>query len=313
MDAILAYDEEGKPVEPEWPQADVIIGNPPFLGGSKILRELGATYTTNLLTLYANQVPATADLVCYWFERARKQISEGKVNRAGLLATQGIRGGANRKVLERIKQSGDIFWAFSDRNWTLDGATVHVSLVGFDNGSEASQLLDGEHVLSINADLTTAANVASATTLHENLGLCLRADEKGGPFDITSQVANELLSSPLNVNGRPNSDVVRPWTNGLDLMRRPRNMWIIDFYEMDEQAAAQYERPFAYVRQHVYPDRQRNPEERTRTKWWLHRRPGTDMRQAISPLARYIASSYVSKHRIFLWVDRGFWLMQQSL
>jgi len=54
-------------------------------------------------------------LVCYWFEKARAMIEEGKVKRAGLLATQGIRGGANRKVLERIKETGDIFWAQSDR------------------------------------------------------------------------------------------------------------------------------------------------------------------------------------------------------
>ncbi len=81
-------------------------------------------------------MPALADLVCYWFEKARAQIAAGKAKRVGLLATQAIRGGANRKVLERIKESGDIFWAQSDRNWVLDGATVHVSMVGFDAGTE---------------------------------------------------------------------------------------------------------------------------------------------------------------------------------
>ncbi len=70
-----------------------------------------------------------ADLVCYWFERTRAQIAAGKAKRAGLLATQAIRGGANRKVLERIKETGDIFWAMSDQDWVLDGATVHVSMV----------------------------------------------------------------------------------------------------------------------------------------------------------------------------------------
>ena len=71
--------------------------------------------------------------MCYWFEKARAQIAAGKAKRVGLLATQAIRGGANRKVLERIKETGDIFWAQSDRNWVLDGATVHVSMVGFDD------------------------------------------------------------------------------------------------------------------------------------------------------------------------------------
>ena len=115
---------------------DVIIGNPPFLGGNKIRAELGDKYVDDLFKLYEGRVPAFADLVCYWFEKARAMIEKGKVKRAGLLATKGIRGGVNRKVLERIKETGDIFWAQSDREWILDGATVHVSMIGFDNGIE---------------------------------------------------------------------------------------------------------------------------------------------------------------------------------
>ena len=84
-------------------------------------------------------------LVCYWFEKARAQIAAGKAKRVGLLATQAIRGGANRKVLERIKETGDIFWAQSDRNWVLDGATVHVSMVGFDAWREKRSELDGQN------------------------------------------------------------------------------------------------------------------------------------------------------------------------
>jgi len=60
-------------------------------------------------------VPAFSDLVCYWFEQARAMIADGKARRAGLLATQAIRGGVNRRVLEQIKTSGDIFWAWSER------------------------------------------------------------------------------------------------------------------------------------------------------------------------------------------------------
>jgi type I restriction-modification system DNA methylase subunit len=65
MDAFLAYDENGRPVEPEWPAAEVIIGNPPFLGGQKILREFGNSYTKNLRRLYYGRVPVAADLVTY--------------------------------------------------------------------------------------------------------------------------------------------------------------------------------------------------------------------------------------------------------
>ncbi|HMT21203.1 MAG TPA: class I SAM-dependent DNA methyltransferase, partial [Promineifilum sp.] len=129
MDAILAHDEVGNPVEPEWPAAEVIVGNPPFLGGGKLRGELGNRYTDDLFRLYGDRLPNFSDLVCYWFEKARAMTEIGTVKRSGLLATQAIRGGANRTVLDRIKRTGDIFWAQSDRNWVLDGATVHVSMV----------------------------------------------------------------------------------------------------------------------------------------------------------------------------------------
>jgi hypothetical protein len=102
-DALKFYTER------EWPAADVIVGNPPFLGGKLIRRELGNTYVDALFENLGKRVPPEADLCCYWFEKARLQIENKKCGRAGLLATQGIRGGANREVLKRIKETGDIF------------------------------------------------------------------------------------------------------------------------------------------------------------------------------------------------------------
>ncbi len=119
------------PIEPEWPEADSIVGNPPFLGDKKMLAELGEAYVTRLRKLYKGRVPGGADLVTYWFEKARGQIEAGKCQRAGLVSTNSIRGGANRKVLERIRDSGRIFNAWSDEPWVNDGAAVRVSLVCF--------------------------------------------------------------------------------------------------------------------------------------------------------------------------------------
>jgi type II restriction/modification system DNA methylase subunit YeeA len=107
--------------EPEWPAVDFIVGNPPFLGDKMMRRELGDEYVDRLRTLFHGRLPGQSDLCCYWFEKARAQLAAGKCKRAGLLATQGIRGGANREVLKRIKESGDIFWAISDKDWALDG------------------------------------------------------------------------------------------------------------------------------------------------------------------------------------------------
>lgn len=135
-DAILDLSDPDNPREPEWPRVDFIVGNPPFLGGKKMRTELGSEYVDALFTLWRGRVPAEADLVCYWFEKARAQIERGSAKRVGLLATQGIRGGANREVLERIKASGDLFFAESDRPWVIEGANVHVSMIGFDAGEE---------------------------------------------------------------------------------------------------------------------------------------------------------------------------------
>jgi type II restriction/modification system DNA methylase subunit YeeA len=152
-DAILDLTDPENPKEPEWPKVDFIVSNPPFLGDKLMRSELGAEYVGKLRTLYSNRIPGQSELCCYWFERARQSVECGNVHRAGLLGTQGIRGGANRRVLERIKNSGEIFWAWSDRPWILDGANVHVSMVGFDGGGEASRMLNGSQVPQIRADL----------------------------------------------------------------------------------------------------------------------------------------------------------------
>mgnify|MGYP000886619286 CR=1 FL=1 len=305
MDAILAYDADGKPVEPAWPRADVIIGNPPFLGGNKIRQELGDTYVEDLFALYQGRVPAFADLVCYWFEKARGRIATDKACRAGLLATQAIRGGVNRKVLERIKETGDIFWATSDRDWILDGAAVHVSMIGFGDDGEETRALNGQTVAAINTDLTAAADLTRAHTLDENAGLAFRGNQKGGPFDIAGDVARAMLGSP-NPNGRPNSEVVRPWVNGLDIVGRPRGMWLVDFgIDMPLEQASLYEQPFEYVREHVYPVRRGNNVEACRERWWIHTRTRPDMRRALGNLPRFFVTPHVSKHRLFAWVKNG--------
>ena len=126
-DAILTS-EAG---ESEWPEADVIIGNPPFLGGKLLIANLGEEYVSKLFGVYEDRVPREADLVCYWFVKAGEYL-EGKASkRVGLVATNSIRGGANRRVLEGATGGGPIFDAWSDEPWVIDGAAVRVSLVCF--------------------------------------------------------------------------------------------------------------------------------------------------------------------------------------
>ena len=305
MDAILAFDQDGKAVEPEWPAADVIIGNPPFLGGKRLRAGLGDSYVDTLFSLYNERVPREADLVCYWFERARALVAAKLVQRVGLLATNSIRGGANRRVLDRIAKDGSIFMVWSDRPWVLDGAAVRVSMIGFDRGTEQTRTLDGQTVTAINTDLTSAVNVASAQRLGENAGLSFMGGTKGGPFDLTPEQATVMLAAPINPNGRPNSDVVRPWVTGMDITRRARRLCIIDFgVSISEGDAALYELPFERVQREVKPTRQTNNRAAYRERWWLHMEPRPAMRAALAPLRRYIGTSMVSKHRTFAWLDK---------
>lgn len=301
MDAILACDEQGKPKEPEWPAVDVIIGNPPFLGGNKIRQGLGDEYVESLFRLYEGRVPAFADLVCYWFEKAGDQIAAGHAKRAGLLATQGIRGGANRRVLEHINEWGNIFMAWSDREWIQEGVAVRVSMIGFDAGLEVTCTLNGKGVPRINANLTAALDLTAGEALQENANICFMGPSAKAPFDIEKGVASEMLRAPLNTNRRPNSDVVRPVMSAVDLVQHPRGKWTIDFGLMSLKRAATYQLPFEYVKRHVLPVRQERRAD-YRGQWWQYARPRPEMRSALESLSRFIATPGVSKHRIFVWV-----------
>ncbi|MCB8929383.1 MAG: class I SAM-dependent DNA methyltransferase [Ardenticatenaceae bacterium] len=304
MDAILATDENGRPVEPTWPEADVIVGNPPFLGGNRIRQELGDQYVDSLFALYDGRIPAFADLVCYWFEKARYLIETGSLNRAGLLATNSIRSSVNRQVLERIKEIGDIFMAWSDRPWILDGAAVRVSMIGFDNGGIQTKTLDGNPTETINADLSSSVDVTAAEPLTENSQIAFVGSQKIGSFDIPEDLAKKMIASGGNPNLRPNSDVVKPSVNASDVMGRSRRMWIIDFgTDMPMEEAAEYEVPFEFVRENVKPDRDKNRDPITKRNWWLHGRARPALREAMDGLQRYLITPRVAKHRVFDWLS----------
>lgn len=301
-DAVLDLHNPDNPREPDWPEATVIVGNPPFVGGKLMRANLGDEYVDALFHVYQGRVPREADFVCYWHEKARAMVEEGKVERVGLLATQGIRGGANRRVLERIKQTGDIFLAWSDEQWVVEGAAVHVSFLAYDDGSETVRSLNGHRVASINSNLTAGIDLTHVSRLTENMGIAFMGDSKGGPFELDDERAQILLASP-NPDGRSNSDVVRPWVNGRDLLGFPRDMWIVDFgTNMAEDEAALYEAPFEYVKLNVMPIRAGNRRDAYAKRWWLHVEPRSGMRNALNGLPRFIATTRHAKYRVFAWL-----------
>ena len=301
-DAILASDG----TEPEWPQADVVIGNPPFLGGKLLLEGLGDQYVERLRRVYDCTLPRFADLVCYWFQKSYKLVAEGKIDRAGLVATNSIRGGKNRMVLDRIVDHGVVFDAWSDEAWVIDGAAVRVSVISFAaRNSDLPIHLNGLACDRIAADLTSgSADLTKVRKIILNRDAAFVGDQKSGPFDIAGDLAREWLRLPANPNGQPNADVLRPWLNGMDVVRRSTGKWIVDFGDtMTESEAAFYEAPFTYAREHVLPMRKRSKVKGIAEFWWRHWCPRPKMSRALDGLKRYIATPTVSKHRLFVWLD----------
>jgi len=300
-DAIVTIDG----FEADWPQAHAIIGNPPFLGDKLMLGVLGESYVARLRSIFSDRLPGGVDLVTYWFEKAIGLIENGSTELVGFVATQAIRRGSNRVVLDKIASTTSIFEAFSDEPWVVDGAAVRVSIVCFGKNKLQSQakLLDGKPVSLIYSDLTGGdTDLTKAIRLPENAGWCFQGPVKVGPFEVSGAMAREWLLRPKNPNGRPNSDVVRPWLNGQDMTRRPSDTWIVDFAELSEQEAAFYEAPFKYVYDNVKPLRENNNRERRKRFWWQHGETVPGLRKKVIGVARLIGTPRVSKYRFFSWI-----------
>ena len=301
-----------------WPSADVVIGNPPFLGNKKMIEYLGEDYVSDLRNAYADWLGGGVDLVMHWFETAWRLIEGNRLTCAGLVGTNSIRGGANRKSLDRIVENGRIFDAWSDEEWTVEGAAVRVSLVCFDN-SKGNAKLNGSPVKDIYSNLTASVgetDTSKSALLKQNLEVCFQGTIKTGPFDVRGDQARDWVALPLNPNGEPNATILRLWSNGKDVTNRPSDHWIIDFgCEMSETDAAFFEGPILYLHRAFSEENQRRAEKGKRplrsreanalTKWWLHQRPRPKMRQALDGLSRYIATPRLAKHRLFVWMDKA--------
>ncbi|MEP3329198.1 class I SAM-dependent DNA methyltransferase [Sedimentitalea sp.] len=290
-----------------WPKADVVVGNPPFLGNKKMIRELGEDYAVALRKAYAD-VPGGVDLVAYWFVQAWEMMREGSLTRAGLVSTNSIRNGSNREVLKPIVECGRIFDSWSDEEWTVEGAAVRVSMVSFDRMHGLPSCLDGAMVPEIFSNLAAARggnDLASVSKLTENRAVAFQGTIKVGAFDLSRDEAEALIGLPSNANGRMNSEVVVPWANGIDVVRRPQDKWIIDFGASMVQADACYfEKPYEWILEKVKPQRDQVRRQNHRENWWLHGEARPGMRRALDDLPRYIATPETSKYRLFVWLPR---------
>ncbi|AQR62783.1 SAM-dependent methyltransferase [Brevundimonas sp. LM2] len=308
--------------EAEWleraDQVDVLVGNPPFVGGKKQQSALKQNDLSRIRSAFEDRVPADANLVAYWFFKATQLALEGRVARFGFITTQAIRRGASRSVVQASLDAGlIIFDAWSNELWNQDGAQVRVSFVNFAAPAIASAAsLDGENVERISADLRADVAQVRPSTLSDSLGVAAQGTISGGPFEVPPTVARDLLAKPLNPNARPNADVLRHWVNGDDLTDRRADWWIIDFGEAASDAeACLYEQPYELLRRRWAEDDAakiaagepllRAGEPRTRARWWILQRRRNSLLSALWAGERFLATPRVSKHRFFVWLRKN--------
>lgn len=292
----------------DWPDADAILGNPPYLGAKLMKRKLGVAETDALRAVYAGRLPGFTDLVCYWFENARAKIEVGGAARAGFVATNSIRKNTNLPVMKRICDTTRIFEAWNEEKWVLEGAAVDVSLVCFGSSDRAPRL-NGNMVGGINPDLTSGLDLTQVAPLDDNQDQAFLGIQKSGPFDIPGSTARQWLGEPTNPNGHHNREILKPYWNGDDLTGRPRDYWFIDLpLKLTEADASLYGSAFGHLSTALDENsktvKQLRAElgERAGPRWWEPHWPRPEMRARIAAVSRYIVTPETAQHRLFVWL-----------
>jgi type II restriction/modification system DNA methylase subunit YeeA len=310
-DALVTKNEDGSYQEAEWPEAEFIVGNPPFVGAKLMNRKIGREMTAVYRSVFEGRLAAFTDFVCYWFEKARVSIKNHEATRVGLVATNSIRKNTNLPVLKAIVSELKIFETWSEEQWTVDGANVDVSIVCFSaRESSDAPRLNGVDVSHINADLTTGIDLTRAKILLENRRRSFLGIQKSGPFDVPGIIARDWLVAPVNPNGHQNQTILKPYWNGDDLTGRPRDVWFIDMpLGSSSRDAALWEAPFSYL----LTARDENGKSLQELRaphgfasatehWWEPWRPRPAMRSQIEQLSRYIVTAETAQYRLFVWL-----------
>ena len=309
-DAVLNADG----TEAVWPDANVIVGNPPFLGDRQHKLILGEAYTDRLRAAYEGRVAGRADLVVYWVQKATELLLNDRIQAFGLVATKSIAKGASRRPLDMLTARGSaIFDAWTNEPWVVEGAAVRVSIVCAALPETNERLhtpltLNGVAVANINPDLSSGIDVTRALKLPANRDVAFQGVKLTGPFDFDGTEARHLLALPTNPNGRPNADVIARLYDIDDIVGRDSDRWCVDFGTgLTEREAALYEAPFAIIRNRVVPFRSdpkkcRSDEERLKTRYWEFQRPRPEMRRALIGRRRFLVTPESSEHRVFVFV-----------
>lgn len=280
-----------------WPEADAIIGNPPFLGGKHMRLNLGDEYVDRVFAKFPD-VRDSVDFCSYWFRLAHDALKDD--GRAGLVATNSIRHGKSRRAtLDYIKQNdGHICSAVSTQPWSGE-ANVHVSIVNWSKQEPESCRLDDKEEETINSSLRSTTDVSEAVSLRANQGICFQGViPLGKGFNVDEATAQGWIAADPR-----NTEVLKQFSMGANLAQKPLgkpDRWIIDFANMELEEAERYPLPFAQVRELVKPKRDENRRDVRRINWWRYGENAPKMRRALSGLPRFFAVPEVSKWAMFV-------------
>jgi len=311
----------------EWPQADFIVGNPPFIGASAMRGALGDGYVEALRNTWP-ELPESADFVMFWWHHAAAQVAAGRTRRMGLITTNSLRQTFNRRVVQAALDKGThLEMAVPDHPWVdgANGAAVRIAMTVLAPGAGEGLLLTvtdeqageyGEVAVTlreraglVHADLSVGANVAATQALQAMAGISSPGVKlHGAGFIVTPEEAEALLPPPLGEGGGGGQRLIRHYRNGRDLTDKPRGVMVIDAFGMDAEALrGQYPTVYQWLAERVKPERDAKGNSKDGAGyaklWWLHGKPRQEMRKQLAGLPRYIATVETAKHRTFQFLD----------
>lgn len=307
-----------RPRPAQWPEADYIVSNPPFIGNKRMRNLLGDGYVETLRKVHKN-VPETVDLVMYWWNYAAKLLEDNKIKSFGFITTNSITQPFNRKIIENyINKNISLIFAIPDHPWVdiKDGAAVRVAMTACRSGENQGYLLtvikeltdeEGTREIEylttigqINPSLTIGFDTPKLVTLQSNLNLSFQGVILSGEgFRLTKE---DLQSLGFSENNLPS--VIKPYIIGRDLVQNHQDRWVIDFFGFTQQEASlQYPSLYQILLEKVKPIRDQQKRKSNRENWWLFAEKRTELRKSFQALNRYIATCRTAKHRIFMFLN----------
>jgi hypothetical protein len=316
------------PRKADWPEADYIVGNPPFIGTSRMRESLGDGYTKTIREVYT-ELPESCDFVMYWWHNAAANTRAQRVKRFGFISTNSIRQTFNRRILALHLDAQDplsISFAVPDHPWVDSdlGAAVRIAMTVGVAGRQAGIVqrvtredykdeiaADIEFSASygfIQQDLRVGAEVSTATRLKSNEGLSSPGVKlHGAGFIVTPGEAESLgLGKIAGLEKH-----MRIYRNGKDITQKSRNVMVIDLYGLSEsQVQAAYPEVYQWLYNRVKSEREskvggtKDSIEYAK-KWWIFGKPRNTFRPALASVKRYIATTETAKHRFFVFLDEA--------